>query len=161
MWANTTTRAMLMDRGIVLGDIYEEYIAGATFTALGRRYGVSPSALCKLMASFGEEGWAAKARDAREAAMQDKIARIAGIAGRVFRLKPGEIWRGGQRQQFVVPRFAAWLVAVENGASLAGISRAFECDHTTVMHGRDKARDMEARDDIFATRIARVRREAA
>lgn len=159
----TSTRAQLIDGGIVLSELYAEYLAGETFVSLGRRYGVSPSALCKLMRRYGGENgwWVSKAKQAREAAMQDKITRIIGIAARVFGLKPGAIWRGERLPRHVNARFAAWLVAIECGATAAAIARAFEYDHTTVIHGRDRARAMAATDEIFLARLNRIRREAA
>lgn len=158
-----TARAQLAHSGVTLGELYDEYVAGATYVELGKRYGVTPGALCKLMQKLaGEKGTAARiAMAAREAAMQDKITRIAGIASRAFHLKPGEMWRSQRKQHQVNARYAAWLVAIENRVTTTAIARAFECDHTTVMHGRDRARAMEANDEIYRAWLNRVRREAA
>ena len=157
-----TTRATLADNGLTIGGLYDEYVAGATYTELAKRYGVTPGALCKLVHRIVEKGEATRlSKAAREAAMQDKITRIAGIASRTFFLKPGEMWRGQRKLHQVNARYAAWLVAIENRVTTTAIARAFECDHTTVMHGRDRARAMEANDEIYRAWLNRVRREAA
>lgn len=157
-----TTRATLADNGLTIGSLYDEYVAGATYTELAERYGVTPGALCKLVHRIVDKGQATRlSKAAREAAMQDKITRIASIASRTFGLKPGEMWRGQRKQNHVNARYAAWLVAIENRATSAAIARAFECDHTTVMYGRDKAREIAVHDELFRARLNRVRKEAA
>jgi len=143
--------------------IFGAYINGASYSDLSEQYSVSPSSVFNAVRRIGGRGtkWGEIAKANREAATQDDISRIAGLAGQVFCLRPGLIWTPTRKRHVMRARQAAFLVARENGASFPAIGRAFEMDHSTVLHGCWQARNYAERVPHYARLVELLRNVAA
>jgi chromosomal replication initiation ATPase DnaA len=70
-----------------------------------------------------------------------------------FNLKPQELWGESRKPALTYPRHIAWYLACEHtNLSTPGVARhttlvGCNCrDHTSIMHGRDKIKDLLTRD---------------
>lgn len=142
MTGETQRRAMVAD-----------FMAGVKFSALGRQHGISPSSVAKAI----REELGGDPHLAREENCQDRISEVSRLSGRVFGLAPGAIWRGVRQKSHTHARYAAWLVCVEENIGLSTIGRAFEMDHSSVLYGRDQARNLVAKCPKFRAKLGELR----
>lgn len=140
----------LAGRDTLLG----EYLAGATVREISARHGVAYSTLYRWIS---EEGIglrrASLSRANREEKVQEKIARIAALTADAFDLRPGEIWRDSRKRHLAEARQAAFFIAAEHGIASNAIARAFEMDHSTVIHGRRRVIDRATWDADYRDRL--------
>lgn len=140
--------------------VFDEHLAGATYVEIARHHQTNTTKVYEIVQRLtpAECNSAAISRAARESAMQDRICRIVAVVASSFDMPPGAIWGCGRRQVLVRARFAAFLVCHEAGVPGNSIARAFEMDHTSVIHGRRQALNMAGRLPDYAERIAVARR---
>lgn len=85
---------------------------------------------------------------------KDIIRLAANVAG----ITVAEMMGPGRSTKFVQARFAVYLVSQERGLSTPEIGRRVGGrDHSSVLHGIARAKDMEKRDPEFARIMARLR----
>lgn len=138
-----------------------EYVAGLTLKQLGARHGINPRVMWDWVNSNSRGHDLAKiSRESRERLAQQEIHSIGVAAGQAFGLKPGMIWSARRTNNLVFARFAAFFVANEDyGHKTTVIGRTFGLDHSTIVHGRDRARDLDARNYLgFADNLTKLRR---
>jgi len=130
-----------------------EYLSGTKYAALSDKYGITYHAVTKVL----KDVFGSRPSSAREMYAQERIAEISASAGKVFGLSPGAIWHGTRIQQRTRARYAAWLVCIENGIAAKAIARAYEMDHSSVLHGRDQARILAEKVPEFGDRLNALR----
>lgn len=137
--------------------LIDDYLAGNSLVNVAARHQISETKAWLVIQSCGVDNPAAHSRAAREEAQQLTIEKAARHASSLCQLRPGAIWRSPKLKPVVRARFIAFLVAYELGCSLKAIGRAFEMDHTSVLHGRDRALELAQIDALFAERLNAVR----
>jgi hypothetical protein len=85
---------------------------------------------------------------------------VLAATGRIFGTAPVMIQGAGRCRELALPRFAFYLVVRQQlGLSLPSIGRFMgKRDHTTVMHGIERARDLIDRDAEFAEKVEALRK---
>lgn len=137
--------------------LIDDYLAGGSLISVAERHQLSEKKAWLVIHGCGIENPAAQSRAAREEAKQIIIEKAASHASVLYKLRPGAIWRSPKLKPVVRARFIAFLVAYELGCSLKAIGRAFEMDHTSVLHGRNRALELAQTDALFAERLNAVR----
>lgn len=81
-----------------------------------------------------------------------RLARITGV-------KPWLIRWGGERKYSRL-RYGIFLVGMERGSTSTSIADVFEIDHSSVVQGRNKARERVASDPDYAALVEKLRKDA-
>lgn len=68
---------------------------------------------------------------------------VLSICAEYFGADPIDMERRRKFAECVNARHAAWMIFVDRGASPTQISRAYDCDHTSIIHGTSRNRRKE------------------
>ncbi len=75
------------------------------------------------------------------------MERITSRVAMEYKVRPAEMRGPDRHKQFVEARWVAWAEMVDRGYSYPQIGRFFGRDHSTVMHGVRRAREMKEREE--------------
>lgn len=139
--------------------VFNAYVGGSSYRQLREQYGIPQITAIRLVERLGgrDRNWSRISKENRENAQQEKIAQIVKLAGEIFGMRPGALWHSTRKDSVVRVRQAAFLVARDTGMSLAGIGRAFEMNHATVIHGCRQAENIASRSPEYAESVAVLR----
>lgn len=93
--------------------------------------------------------------------MKARVSDILTIAAEMACIDRAMILGNSKYRRFVRVRQACYLVAREQGYSYPFIGRLVNRDHTTVIHGADKALIIAERDQVFAAFLDQLRAAAS
>lgn len=98
----------------------------------------------------------ARVRRARDGGAR-YVAKIRGVVADLYGIEPSDIAGPRRHARLVIPRSIAMQLAREHGLSLPQIGRAFNRDHTTVLHACRKIAKLEAEDLQVAMSLCLLR----
>ena len=90
-----------------------------------------------------------------------RVADIVTLAARIWGVEVDAIMSGSRYRKYAEPRFACYLVAMEHGHSYPSIGRFICKDHSSVIHGRNRAAAMAAKCEVYAAFVDCLRELAA
>ncbi len=86
------------------------------------------------------------------------MRQITAITAATFEVSPEELYaRGKGLPRVSHARFAAMVACRDTGSSFPKIAAHFNRDHTTIIHGVRRARELAAESPAYADRLTEVR----
>lgn len=132
-------------------DMAAEYLRGDTFEEIAKRRGIGRKTVSRIIYKHFP--------GIREARAVGKIERIIDVAASLGDVSYGEIIGSDRSSSICRVRNACYLVAHEVGYAYAAIGRAIgNRDHSTVVHGAQKAECMVKFDADFAEFVLELQR---